>query len=442
MPGTERQTGADGAATTEVAPDADLGTEEGLANALSAFLAQLHTGFDDDQGVYGMGVPDLSATSSLNKLPVAPTGAAAARGSAPLPHRQAVAARLQPTKLPPAPAPRAPQGATTGPRVTGDGWTAAAALAGQRDGQNARHAVRTGIAAAAARPVPAQPAGQAPAGKPRSVAGDVGTKTPATGGPATVTASRPATATASRQRPGAPTAVQLGATAPATAVATVEPVRPEPANPTARRSGTWRGPRPRAIAAGAAALALVAGLAGAVAWGSGLSSRLGSTSAQLSATRAELVSARAGASAATARVGRQLVGIRALDHQFSATRARLARVDAELATTQGRLAQAQAQVAQAQGRLGEAQGRLGSTQHNLVATQAHATVCEQGAQLGQQSLQVFGSLVLLQTDYLTASQSSNRSQMRSDLARMRSLEKQAQSIGPRFASSVALCTRA
>ena len=453
MPGTERQTGADAAASTAVAPDADLGTDEGLANALSAFLAQLHTGFDDE-GAATRGVPDLSAASSLNKLPAAPAGPPPARtATSALPHRQAIAAHLQPTKLPAAPAPRGVQAPGTGPRVIGDGWTAAAALAGQRDGHNALHSARPVTSLATARTVQAQPGGQAQAGKPRAAA-DAVTKAPVTRAQATTGAPsgrgpvRPdSTGPTPAPPPGSAAAAGRPAT-PAAPAATEAPVQSEPARRRGRSPRTGRGPQPRAIAAGAAALALVAGLAGAIAWGSGESSRLSHTSDQLSATRAELVSARATASAATARARRQLAGTRALDHRFSATRAQLARVGAELAATQGRLAQAQAQVGQAQGRvgqaqdqLGRAQGRLGSTQQNLAVTQAHAAQCQQGAQLGQQSLQVFGSLVLLQTDYLTASQASNRSQMRSDLTRMRSLEGQAQSIGPKFASSVGLCTR-
>lgn len=363
MPGSDSQANADQVLGTALAEGPGAGSDEGLANALSAFLAQLHTGFDDEAPGEGARVPDLSPASSISRLaPTSPartdSRAAARQGSGPLPHRMNSGARTQATKT------VSPPG-----RLMGNGLPT------------------TAVTAPASAPAPAP----APA--------------PLVAGPGK-----------------------------------------EPRTGRVRRGLSGHRPGTRSLVA-AVTVALVAGLSGAIAWGSGQASQLGRASAQLSATgsqlaqaRASLAQARASAGAAQGRAGRRLADIQALDHELTTTRVQLAKVGTELATTTGRLLAAQAQVGQAHGQVGQAQGQLGSTQHNLVITQAHAAQCQQGAQLGQESLQVFGSLVLLQTDYLTASQSGDRAQMRHDLARMRSLESQAQTIGPKFAGSVALCT--
>jgi chromosome segregation ATPase len=171
------------------------------------------------------------------------------------------------------------------------------------------------------------------------------------------------------------------------------------------------------------AIVLVAGLGGSLAWGhsnatalrqrtqqlralqnglSSVESSLAATQHRLATSKKHLVSSQKGLAA-------QAASVRKLDKQYAAARVQLAEARAELAQSQDRLAQAQAQV-------GQAQTQLGSTQSDLSAKQSHQS---------QQAIQLLGSLILLENDYLTAVQASDTQEMQRDLDEMRTLDKQA-----------------
>jgi chromosome segregation ATPase len=117
------------------------------------------------------------------------------------------------------------------------------------------------------------------------------------------------------------------------------------------------------------------------------------------------------------------VGIKQVAEQYVATKTQLEQVQIDLGQTQGQLTQAQSQV-------GRAQNQLGNTQQNLSTTQSHAVQIQRGAQLLQQTVQLLASLIVLENNYITAAQGHNGTAMKSDLAQMRTLEDQAQTLEP------------
>ncbi len=240
----------------------------------------------------------------------------------------------------------------------------------------------------------------------------------------------------------------------------------------------------RPLVAGAVAVAVLtaAGLGVTLAWERGERSALDQRTQQLAAVESTLATTQASLSAQ----GRRTIALEAdlgnIAKEWGTVRGQLAQVQNELNTTRGELSQAQdqlskaqAQVGQAQDRAGQAQSRTGRaqsqagqaqnragqaqnragqaqnqarqaqsqlnhTQLNLSTTQSQATLCQQGASLGQQTLQLLTSLIFLENAYFTAAQSKDTAQMRGDLAQMQGLDAQAQALGPKFSSSVQLCT--
>jgi hypothetical protein len=150
-----------------------------------------------------------------------------------------------------------------------------------------------------------------------------------------------------------------------------------------------------------------------------------------------------------------------LEAQLAQAEDQLSRTKGELSRAQDQLGQAQSEVSQAQSRADRAQGQarqaqlragaaqdqaraaqsqLGHTQLNLSATQATAAVCQQGAVLGQQDVQLLSTLVYLENSYLGAAGTRDMSRMQQDTAQIQALDAQQQTLSPRFSSSVELCT--
>jgi len=391
--GVEQPPAGAGAGTGERAP------EEGLATALSAFLAQLHSGLDEPQSLelstYPAWVPEVRDEVSL--VPAGPTlpFGRPVGGLAPLAHRKGAAPRLSgasPAEAH-APAPIArPTPATGTAAPTGKGRTHPVPLREE--------------------PAPPKPSSWAPG--PRLAATQA--------------------------------AAPSGAAGPGPSVASQAP-------PKARHETHSR--RKTALAALTAAAVIVAGLG---VWGHSKANALNHNSRQLAATtenlvsaRSSLVSARSSLGVARHRIATQRADLRTANALINAERADLrtanALVNAEradlrsadlqvtsarsqLATVQAALIQTEGRLTQAQDRVGQAQGQLVNTQQNLSATQSHATQWQQDASIGQQTVQLLSSLILLENDYLAAAQAKNTKEMQKDLGQMRTLDAEAQALRP------------
>jgi hypothetical protein len=191
--------------------------------------------------------------------------------------------------------------------------------------------------------------------------------------------------------------------------------------------------RQRKAAVAGVALAIFAAttLGVSVYWGYRTNATLNQRNLELATTQASLGAVQDSLTAAQSTLLHQhqsyvdlKAGIKQVAEQYVATKTQLEQVQIALGRTQGQLTQAQSQV-------GRAQDQLGNTQQNLSTTQSHAVQIQRGAVLLQQTAQLLTSLIVLENDYITAAQTHNGSAMKSDLAEMRALEDQAQTLEPK-----------
>ena len=424
MPGTESQIGVDQPPGHPAAGGAgDLAQEEGLANALSAFLAQLHSGLDDsgftEPSGYVANPP--AAKDEVRILPLEenlPFGRPVV-GTPPLAHRKAVAPKL------PGPAPATPPAPTivrlpsvagkdgTGPEPVGEKLprpplpAASATRNPQVDGWPAQSAI-SGIGLRPApgksdpRPHPAPPEPRlAPTPEPQLPA-----------------APRPSPTDEAPSSPDVPEA-------------------PAEAGHEASRHRH----RGRAFALVMAAVVLAAGLG---AWGYSKdaalnrnSQRLAATQSALAATRSSLGQVQANLAGAQRLVRAQKADIRTANTWIRALRADIRNADSQITADKSQLTRIQATLVQTEGQLvaaqseiGRTQGQLADIQQNLSATQSHATQWQQNALVAQKTVQVLSSLILLENDYLTAAQAKDAWEMQQDLVQMRTLAAEAQTLRP------------
>jgi flagellar biosynthesis chaperone FliJ len=440
MPAADSQMGIGQQAAGTMAKAPDSEAEDGLVTALSAFLSQLHAGFDD---------------TAANE----PGGPAAV---APLRHHMETAPHpgLGPAGEPGRPLPRR-LGATTGSTST----PATRVLGAQPPKATA---------------VTAKPTDPALTHVPQVNEWDSdpfthGRKIRPQPTPA-VAPARPAVAPARPAvAPARPAAAKVQPLAgPDAAASVAASTAPEPpgldlneVSDAPAPEPTKRGPNelrfgPRMAIALLVSLGLVAGVGISVAWWgrsqatalSESSQQLATTQRDLSLTLASLESAHGSLSSAKFRIDNQLRDIRALDGLYTsklgqldatkaevgATKAEMGKVEAQLNQTQGQLDQTQGQLTQAQDQVGQAQDQLGHTQDNLTVTQAHAATCQQGASLGQEMSQLQGAFILLEDGYLTALQAKDAGLMQKDLGQMEALDNEAQAVSPQFISAVGNCT--
>lgn len=445
MPGADSRVGADRPGATAVAADPpELPGEEGLATALSAFLSQLHSGFDEDLAPEGPPLPAVAQASSPDpeaptSYRVAPCGSLPRRtGSAPADSRATTAANRvlgsQPLKPLAASSALVTESQSASARAPAVAAWAAATTAFTHGAATGSARVQASPARQAMQaPAPAPPAGTAPKAPALGASGATRPRS-AERLPASLPPSSAAAPTSAAPTSAAPAARAPSRPTSGTVAAITSPLEAVPTSPPAAVPMAIRCARTKLAAGMAAAVLLAAGLGVAVAWGKGEASALAQRDQQLAAASASLAAVRAGMASADKRVALQLRNIHALDSQYRTNIASLRKAQAELVRSEGQLAQAQGQVSQAQ-------DQLGSTQSNLSRTQSHAALCQQGSALGAQTVQVFGSLIILQTGYLTATRTGNTASMRRDLAQMESLNKQLQAIGPKFSTSVSLCAR-
>ncbi|HET9059273.1 MAG TPA: hypothetical protein VFN61_05080 [Acidimicrobiales bacterium] len=452
-------------------PEADISSDEGLTTALSAFLAQLHSGFDEgDTASSAAPVADLSAKAAGV---VRPQRSSSAGGA--LPHRtpgatqQATKAAFSPLR------PMTSAGGGQAGRVPPvDAWGAAAVLAGQRESIAKAPAPRVveppeKIALdASCRPAPSgkAPIVRKPAG-PTKVAAPVkatstpqsqaGTKPPAVGKGRPAVSAPPGMSTSAPAAKAAPATGEVGAAGEAAPkLEKLRAIRPQvridlaklaqlrslPGKAQAMAVKVRAGANRERLIGAAAGVVLVSSLGFTLSWGIGESGTISQKSAQLVAAQSSLSSTAAQLAQAQHRITTQLHNLAALNGSDLHWKVQSAHLQAQLAQTQAQLTQAQQRVGTVQTQLNQAQGQLGNTQHSLLTlTQAHASQCQQAAVLAQNSVSVNNSVVLTETQYLAALRAHDRSAMTQYLNDMNALQGQASSIGTQLSSTMNACLR-
>lgn len=468
MPGTDSRAG--GQSQLAVAPPTtasspELVNEEGLATALSAFLAQLHDfelpaepvsssgpvpSAPEPAAVRGPEAPAATGAPGLPRLARRP-GPATGLGVNPglsrtiPPSNETTKAQLGVSRpahmkvLPPVHRPGPSASASTSssgavePRATTT--TGAGSAPGSSDifGGDAGRVPQVDVLGPvnqdAPKAAPAPPRARVAAPAPVAVAT-----------PARASALAPAPAPAAQAAPApAPASASSGPVDLTSAAGFVD--RRGKRADRARRAGPLRQPsRGRRLALlGAAGLALAA-IGGSLAWGFSKANQLAQADQELQSTEAAL-------NTLNHDLSLQAVRYRQLHHsmvvfmeQFGDNKSQLTQTDHQLGQADHQLEEAQARLTAAQDQVNQAQRQLGNTQQNLTTTQSHATSCQQGATLGQQTLQLMASVNLSELNYFNAAQTKNTRLMKVDMDQMRQLDGQVQAIGPKFSSALNACT--
>ncbi len=495
MPGIDARSGVSNPrATTELdAGGSDLAHEEGLATALSAFLSQLHSGFDAPPAMYAPDpgpavvqalranrLPSLAARARANK-PLPPafrTGSPVSTLGAGVPQSDAWAAPDPGTKVEAAPGPTATIEAhqSTGapsPKVDRSAAARAAALVQGGPGRAAR-TVRN-------RPVPEIRVDDLP--EPWLLSDPTVVNEPTVVSDPTVVNEPPVvneptfvsdpivvndpTVVSDPTLVNELTTMNDVTTVDVTAVnlPIAEPQPNVPDEPMTLHEQAFLLPphddqimpqndlrhdlmpqhddhliapapgasrqRKAAVAGLALAIFAAATLGISVYWGYRTNGTLNQRNQQLAITQASLGAVQDSLTAAQSTLVRQ-------HHDYDALKAGIKQVaeqyvatKTQLAKVQSALGRTQGQLTQAQTQVGRAQNQLGNTQQNLSTTQSHAVQIQRGALLLQQTVQLLASLIVLENNYIAAAQTHNAAGMKSDLTDMRALEDQAQTLEPK-----------
>jgi chromosome segregation ATPase len=177
---------------------------------------------------------------------------------------------------------------------------------------------------------------------------------------------------------------------------------------------SFRKPRGTSFAVLALFVALVGG---ALAWGFSESSALSQRDQQLSAVQNELTAAQEDLSAATQRNLALQADVRRATLQWAEAKSKLTKLEHQVGVTS-------------------------TAQLSLSASAAVPGLCEQGAALGQQAVQLLATATFVETSYLRAADELNRTQMQKYLGQVRGLDSEARQLGPKLAASAQQCAKA